>query len=42
MFADFVADKILKNLGELIGGDSADRMMKRYAEMSKNSKKKYV
>ena len=42
MFANFVADKIIRNLGDLVGGDSKDRMIKRYAEMSKNNKKKYV
>jgi hypothetical protein len=39
MFVEFVADKILNSLAELTGV-SADKMMKKYAEMSK--KKKYI
>ena len=39
-FADFVANKIISNLGEMVGGDAKERMLKRYMEVS--NKKKYV
>ncbi len=39
-FADFVANKIITSLGEMVGGDAKERMLKRYIEVS--NKKKYV
>jgi len=38
--ADFVVNKILTNLGDMVGGDAKDKLITRYAQLS--MKKKYV
>jgi hypothetical protein len=39
-FADFVSNQILNNLGEMIGGDAAIKLIQNYRDIS--SKKAYV
>lgn len=39
-FADFVANQILTNLGDMAGGDAKKALLETYAQIS--SKKKYI